>query len=520
MLKKIWLFLFIPLILLGKNNIIIKEVSFIIVDEVGFQKENINAPLMDCQNICKEINRWNIQIPIDKIKAWKERNSSLLQKDFKIESTVLNLQNLESTFYKFIETIDKKINQPDFIKTKLMNNRYLIAFYLDNLDTELRVIKSRKDQGFNLISDVNIILKAVIFKSDLKNNKFTFFKVISGESLDLDYMRNVRELYSINYFNSEFQRFPTNHFLGQIKFRNSLEKSFSQTYESIINQFHKINAFRKLSQIQDVQNGYVILPENHKKDLRIDSPISFNVLRIDGSLQELAWGKVDKKSQAKIIKGLNYTNVLDWSYMPYWKGYLFGTSLKYGSATLISNNISIASLSEYMIFADVKMDLGYLLNNALLSEVWLDLSIYSGFETTSIIESKHISNLESNFLYGIQSDITFRKYMKKAFFVDGGLNIGAKFSEYEIGYFNYTAYDNGTLNISSYYLGFQGGGGYSFSQDLELSLGFEYILPIFGSSYIEENGRMLNRDAMDYIDNQNIQYDRLLRFSIGAKISY
>ena len=521
-MNKIFLLLFIPLLLSAVSPATVQNISFIVLDEVGIQKKSINAPLMDCQKLCKEINKWKISIPIDKIKNWADSNLSLLKKKFDVYNSSLNISNTQIPLYKFIEKLQKEANKKDFIKNELVKNRYLIVLYLDNLDSELRVIKSRKDAGFNLISDVDLVLKAVIFQPDIKNKRFTFFKIISGESLDLDYMRNLRELYSINYFDSEFEHFPTNKFIGDVKFRQSLAKSFAQAYKTILNKFQEIKEFRTLSQIKDIHNGFVIIDDNNKTKtkIRTDSPLSFNVLRSNGSLKELAWGKIDRKNQAKIINGLSHTDVLDWSYMPYWKGYLFGTSFKYGSSTLLSKDTPIISISEYLISADVKMDLGYLLNNPLFSEIWLNFSLYSGVETTSILETEHISYLDFNSLFGIQTDLKFRKYLRKAIFLDGGLNLGAKFSEYKIGYFNYTAYDKGNLHISSFYLGVQGGGGYSFSPNLEIFADAEYILPIFGHSYIEENGKVLYENAMDYINSQDFQYDKILRFSIGMRFNY
>jgi len=231
-----------------------------------------------------------------------------------------------------------------------------------------------------------------------------------------------------------------------------------------------------------------------------------------------------KESKARIIKGIKNLNTLSYTFIPYWSGIFWGVKSGFGLSELVNGDSSIASISELTISGDLTIDLGYILNIERLSEIWLNISIYTGQETVSIQKIDHISNLNLNYMLGLEAGLEYRYYLKIPLFLSLGLDIGMKLSEYDIGYYNeisgITDSGDGTMNMASYYLQLKAGGGYSFTPDLEIYSDISYRYQLFGNSYITENGKVLSQNEMDYIDNRGFEYGGTARLSLGIRFSY
>ena len=560
-----------------------QKTTFITFDKVGSGIDLLEIPFMDCRYNCEEIEKWKIPISSVFITNTKENNEYyLLEKEFDIINMSYNNFQFEIkdklyfekykgaqfsdeviSFDKYQIELEKHINHKDFqqpfknivlksiekrktlkpsypisntLKMKLLKKNYLIAFYIENLEGEFRAIKSRKDDGFNLVTDVDLVLKAMVYRYEPKSEKLVFLRSFDGESLSIDATRNIKELYSINYFDSKYKHLP-NRSDGMEEFKIAFQNSFEEVYQNIIDQIDKLDLFRSFSPVLAVNNDFVKFNQISRKEfLRIDAPIYLQNIDKNGTVQNVAWGKIkdignsdkngSRESQAKIIKSENSIADFSYTFIPYWSGMFWGVKSEFGSSKLLSKNSSVASISEIRVLGDLAFDLGYIFNLKYLSEIWLNLSVYTGQENFSIENLDHVTNLELNYLFGLQTGLEYKYHLKQQIFLSLGLDIGAKFSKYEIGYFNSLSddyrpsYGDGTLNIASYYLELKGGGGYSITPDLEAYSNIAYTYQVLGNSYIEENGKVVNKNAMDYIDSRDFKYGTGVRIALGIRFSY
>jgi len=312
---------------------------FVTFDKVGIDQNSIDIPFMDCMQNCEEIENWNIPVKNYFLTETKEDNEYyLLEKEFDVINIANNMfqfeigesvysekyRNIEfsdevSKFQDFEANISKHINSSEFqkslksilskslferlilkqtkpisqnLKLELLKKSYLIAFYVENLEGEFRAIKSRKDNGFNLITDVDLILKAIIYKYDPKTEKLVKFKTFSGESISIDITRNIKELYSINYFDSEYSYFP-NRSDGIEQFQIAFQKSFEEAYRKIVDQMDRLDLFQNFSPITAIQKEFVKFNQiNRKEFLRVDAPIYLQNIDLNGTSHNIAWGKI------------------------------------------------------------------------------------------------------------------------------------------------------------------------------------------------------------------------------------
>jgi len=585
MFKKLLVYIFIStslfsdFILEDKDLENIQKIGFITFDKVGISKNISQFPFIDCVGSCENVSNWSVPLNSSFLTKVKENNEFyLLDKEFDVINLGYNgfqfevdeklyLEKVDTTslfnetlpFEKYKIEILNYINRKDFkesfkkivfksikkrltiksnllpsnkLKNNLLKKNYLIALYVQNINGEFRAVQSRKDRGFNLITDVDLILKAVIYRFNPQTEKFKVFKTVEGKSLNIDITSNLKELYSINYFNSEFDSFP-NRFDGVKKFREEFQVSFQEAYKEIIDKIYNMDIFRNFSPIIDTNKNYIKFNQIRKvKFLRIDAPIYLQNIKNNGAVQNLAWGKVinieknnSGKAEAKVIENLVKNQDYDYTFLPNWNGLLYGLNSSYSMFDLINGEKTITAISEISISGDVAIDLGYIFNIKQLSEIWLNFAIYTGTEYISENSFDHISNISPNYLLRFETGLDYKYYFNMPIFVSLGFDIGSKFSEYDIHYFNsfsnqYRSDGDGKLNLSSYYLKLKSGIGYSFKPNLEIYSYISFRYHMFGESSIEENGRVINQSEMDYVDSSNFKYGNAIDLSLGLKYSF
>lgn len=569
---------------------------FITFDRVGFDKDIITAPLMDCRKNCEEIKNWSIPIDryfLEKVKLDSEKQ--LLEIEFDVINRVNDIfifdkdnkvfsqkfkgvpyNNEAVDFETYRDLLNKHINNNKFqepmrivlenslvervtfknikeiskkLRTKLLKKSYLIALYIDELKTEFRVVESRKDSGFNLKTDINLVLKALIYQYDPETKKLNLYSTFDGGSLNIDATNNLKELYSINYFDSEFQAFPRKED-GLESFKTAFKSAFEIAYREILGKMDKLSQFRTYAPILTITKDIIKFNQlNHRELLKINAPVYFQDIDDNGNIRDIAWGKIietgvldnnsTKESEAKILKGLKDVENLSFTFLPNWSGIFVGINSGLLFGDINHNDKTVASTSTMIISGDISLDLGFLFNQKYLSNYWFNFSIYSGKESISMSGKDYISNLKPHGnIYGFQIGGEYKHYMKSIkisnfsmipeipelpFYLSLGLDFGSKYSEYSINYYNKFSdleeFGDGKLYIYSNYLDLKGKAGFNISPDLEIISTISYSYPIFQNSFIKDGTYLKNSD-MDFVDTDSIGYSGLFGISFGAKFSY
>jgi hypothetical protein len=555
-------------------------------DKVGVKNNEIKIPIFNCVENCEETETWNFKLNSKELKDILLQNTPYLPekgissivinnngfrffdfsetyfnpllnfhdevknlKDFeKLVQNEINSMNFLNPFRKILkDTIESRLTiHPDFrisknLENKIMNKSILIVFYIDKLKGEMRILKSRKDGGYNISTDLDLILKASIYQFNSKNNSFKLISTLEGKSENIEFMKNIKELYSINYFDSKFSEVPT--FVdGEIEFKKSFEKSFKEAYTKIIDKLSKLSFFMPVSPITKYNKGIIsfFVPENDLatlSNIRVDAPVYLQDVKKDGSLNKRAWGRVvvssENNAEAKILKSDDLIPMPKYISVVSWDGTLWNSGIKYKTSTLKSSGVDLATSSEIILYFGSSMDVGYFFDDARFSNVWADLNIFLGTGSYSADGKTNISSISANYLFGVELGAEDRFYVnfrgsKKPFYFSAGGNLGFQIGNYDLDYHNndeyFSQYDktsgSGELNLFSSYLELKVGGGYTFRPDFEFYSFVGYNLNFFNYSYIVEDGKTLRKDAIDNINTKEIGYDSGMSLSIGTRFLY
>jgi len=548
---------------------------FISFDSVGYGDTVLNIPIFDCSNKCEEARR--LSTPIDPSylsKIVDEVGGEFFEKRFDRVSKVGNRFVLKSggntftenfmgppfpndflDFNSYRELVQNYINSSDYqeplknlllkslpdrltlktskrlsknLKYKILKKSYLYFVYIDELEGEMRAIQSRKDGGFSLKTDINLILKTVIYKYNPEKEIFTPFLMFDGGSMNIDATDDLKSLYSLNYFDSNYSTFPSNADCA-IEFRRELKNSFREAFKEIFEKIEKRDDFRNYSPVIYIKNNRVYFNQiGDKEDLRVDAPIYLKKLMPNsGDMKMVAWGRVkaikdgnNSMSKAKIIAG-SISYGITYATIPYWSGYLWRVSGGAISYDLNHKGHKVASMSSTQLSLGTSIDLGYLFNMKVLSNWLLNISIFAENQDASIDKLSNFSSINFSYLYGYGVEAEYRRFIKGPIYVSGGGGVVGRVAKYDVRYFNQVkgekAYGNGTLDIISHHLKLSGGLGFALSPNLEIFSELSYSFPIIESSAIKKNGIELD---MDYIDDNKFGYGNAFGIKIGINFNY
>jgi hypothetical protein len=571
---------------------------FTLFDVVGTSNRSFTAPFFDCSKNCEKIDEWKIPIRSYFLSKVSNRVESEIFREnrfdqiLKVEdelifengdnqlsekvSTAPFLEEIES-FETFRERLEIYINNTSFLKPhqnilktslrsritfdtdraiseklsqKLLSKSYLFAIHLDHIEGEFRAVKSRKDDGFKLNCDLDIVVKALLYKFDPKSGKMVLHSSFDGGSFNIGIAKNLQELYSLNYFDSNISNMPTI-IDGEREFKASFEIAFREALDEVLQKITEIEEFKTLSPVLAIKDNYLKFHQVSERDaLRIDAPFylqEFEDLNKDGEV--FAWGKVrevgnydgngTKESIAQLIGGDQNASNFDYIFVPFWNGIYFNlsTGLSFGDIGK-GNGSKIASVQSIDLKATSSFDLGYIFNYYPFSDIIFNLSLFTSKEDLSFNGLNNFSSMNFSYLYGYESSLQYKYYPRKVLhkylyglFLTGSFGVGGRFGEYDVRYYNevetkptnssqvqkYREYSDGSLNIFSHYLALEFGIGYSFSPSIEFVASFAYQYQIYQHSSIDKEGVEV---YLDYMDTNNFQYSDRYQFLFGLNIFF
>jgi hypothetical protein len=585
--KLILLFIFsIPLLssqIVEESVIKSQKALFIPFEEVGTSKSTVVAPVYDCSRACEEINRWSIPLNSYYISEFKKsiervelgNSFDLITKegdiflltgnglDFGEKSSNVPFSSRNQNFSAMGVEVERYTGTPQYqkplktllqkslfsrisLKTNLkpsssfqnrvLSKSYFYFLHIDHIDSEFRVMRSRKDGGFSISTDIDLVLKMALYRYNPVAEKFVPFADIEGSSLSIGATNDLRELYSINYFDSNYTTFPTR-LDGEREFKSAFRKSFQKAFSQIKNQIDEIDEFKRVSPVVDI-NGTLLHFQNISRDdtIRVNSPIEFydtdnNKSRIE-TLR--GWGRVvsngvlsdRNRTTYGEVKVIDNFGIKPYSYtlLPEYNGYRFGfkSAIEFGGIEY--DEVDIISSTSYFFAGGVELDLGYIFNSKFFSDLWLNFSLFTAYQSMEADNlSIPLSSIEQKYLYGYDLEFEYRYYLKSypPFYLNALLGFSDRSGQYGVEWFNEVngvrSYGNGDLQIDSANLQYGFGVGYSISHSFDLYLQYSRYNTVENISRIEVDKREVQ---LQQIDGDKFGYGSSSSISFGAKLHY
>lgn len=419
------------------------------------------------------------------------------------QSRYLEMNNQEKD--NFIRDKANQIGMPIDALDRLISTGFAFGLYLPKIDGSLRVqqikrtlFDGREIYAFQTSLTAPLKTRLIILQFDGK--QFSLAHEISATS-------------DGNLFNAAAQ---------QISGSGSVETFFlpsTDNVQQVFNDIFKLSfkdatlaLSTKLKEIRDFtvatpvlasdKSGQFALRVGVQEDIRVDHPFTFN-RKIDGQEQQVGWGQVRKSgdnclvlpesertySQATLVQGS--VNELDLAIEHPWTGVYGRAGISSSDTSLERNgNDTGAGAATFLEFGFIG-NLGYILNDAELSEVWANFDM--GIGGTSDGSSGNIS-LSSDTAARIRFGAEKRFHLMQGLYAAAGGDFAIEAHNYKI--------SNSTdpLKVSTYNLIPRAELGYFFNPNTKFYGGVAYNLPISTS-----------------IENSNDDYEMVggLSFNLG-----
>jgi hypothetical protein len=575
--RRAFLIILLPFALFGEDenkrvsdSTIVKSLAesqraiFISLQGVGADQSAVSIPVYDCTNSCEKSKVWTIPLPRDILDDAKNSlENRVIKSRFDLVEQKGNELLLEVGDLEFSETaplqekiagedisldiyqrvVDNYINREDFLtplknilkesipkrlsrrvpnistelSERILDKSYVIVSYLRDIRGEFHLVGSRKDSGYKLALKLDISLQTILYKYSSELDRFQLFASLSGDSFEISETDSLGHLYGINYFDSKYQKVPSQ-VDGTALFKEHIGNSFQNGLEDTL---HKIIHLEQLKIRQPIEKrvGKKIFFQSGEK-FPIDTPINFQ----NSNGEQIGWGKIygkERNSSTYRATVLEDGDIKKYDFLTSaeWSGYLWGIGMEQYTSEFLYGGSKVATGTGTAIFGEVKGDLGYLLNEYYLSEVWVNFLLYRGDESVSSDGAvSRITDVKFEYLYGYQVGAEYRYYPYSTIYLTGGVDLGGKISKYKINFENRGLSGDGYVQTISHYLQPKFGIGYSFSKDIELFLQAGFDLSLFSSSSLTNgSGRELD---IDYLDGTQFEVEGTSHISFGVLFNW
>ncbi len=401
---------------------------------------------------------------LDKVK----KPISVILKD-SINQRYLEMSNQEKG--SFFTQRAKSLGVPVEIISNLMNSSFAFSVYSSQLTGSIIINKfipkksmSYHEMTISMRNNSNLFINRLNTKTN--PIEFNEYKNIYISSSGVDSIRNT-SYPSRGIFNKSIAR-------AVLSIYKNMATSYA--YEIV-----KDDNFAIMAPVNGVKNNLVYADIGTMEDVRIDAPYIVRK-RVNGEIKETGFVKNrmvfdnsydgnNKKvgnSEFDVIQGS--ADIISQLKEHPWKGTFF--SIGGGVFAFKTNNLFFKTQGIKGLSLGVNADLGYLLNNVSLSEVWLSSKVVLG-ATTNEANNKSIFVIAGNFA------LAKRYYLgSSGLYVASAIGLGGSASSYK-----YRQIEN--IRIGSIDLHTSGEIGFNMGADNEISLYIDYDMPL--RTFIEDD---------------------------------
>ena len=411
----------------------------------------------------------------------------------------------------FIVSKAKEVGMPASVLQKLISSAYTFAVYMPKMQGNMSISehvstdsKGRTTRYYSTSLSAPITLYMTVNKFGQKG--YTLNSEVNSKA-DSGLISGLFEKYAKKLSGSSGVRttyMPSEKHAQQI-FDDVFKTSVKDNVLALSTKLKADRAFAISAPLDDVEGSTATLNVGCQEDIRVDHP--FKVIREeDGAEALVGYMKVRKSgdnclllpeekrttSTASMLVGT--AEQADLAVEHPWTGVFGSINIENSSGAFLWTN-STGSVADYetgtgaatLLNLGINGDLGYILNNPALSELWMNMSFGFGAATYDILPSYQYSAYSDTFTAD-GSDGTAMKFklgVEKRFHLMSGLYVsGAVDFDYEAQSYSYentniySSTDSATLSLSTMSLTPAAKVGYMFNPNLDLFASVGYNLPL------------------------------------------
>jgi len=397
----------------------------------------------------------------------------------------------------FIKDRAKETGLPASVLQTLINSSFVFDVYMEKMEGSLNISQSQyKDANGRIVTYYTTSLSAPLNLDltvyEFKDGKFSIHSAISSVAKSL--FGGIGKMMS----GTSGVRTP---FLPSEKdaqkvFDDVIKVSFKDNMLALTTRLKEDDAF-KVSAPLSVDGSSVEMSIGNQEDIRVDHPFSIR-RSVDGESKTVGYFKVRKpgnsclllkESQRTASVGsvfIGSAEEADMGYEHPWSGVFGQVYGKTVMSTFNYNDVDTKGGALNAVGLGFQADLGYVLNNPALSEVWTNIDMFVGAGSEGTMSIGSYSYSTSSFALGFTAGLEKRFYLMSGLFVSGAADMNFEAQSFDMG--NYST-DTTTLSLSTLSLEPKVKIGYNFSPNLDIKafVGYDVALSTSAAYKIGNN---------------------------------
>lgn len=424
----------------------------------------------------------------------------------------------------FIKQRAKETGMPASVLETLINSSFVFNVYLEKMTGQLNIsqvekinpITGQKYYVFN--TSLSAPLNADVTIYEFKNGKFVIRSTVSSEAKSL-FGSLAKSISGSSGVETESR--PTEADAQKI-FDEVFKTSFKDNVIALATRIKEDDAFKVSATLSNVQFSSVELAIGNQEDVRVDHPFSIR-RSVDGETKTMGYFKVrsvgdsclalpaEKRTVSKGAIIMGSAEEADMAYEHPWTGVFVQVNAKYLNSTFNYNDKDTEGGALTAGGLGFNADLGYVLNNPILSEVWMDLDFFGGAGSEGIMAIDGVVDpvKASSFALGGSLGLEKRFYLMSGLFVSGAANVNYGVQSFDLGSDGFST-DSTTLSLSTLSIEPKAKVGYNFTPNVDVTLFAGYDVPLSTSASYKQG----DNDPVD-IDG----YDKNSGLSVGFALN-
>ena len=410
----------------------------------------------------------------------------------------------------FITTKAKEVGMPAAVLESLVNSAYAFSVYMPKLTGSISIhqniytdSKGRTHTSYSTSLNAPITLDLTVNK--MNGTKFAITSEVTSEAGgNTNLLAGLFEglAKSISGSSGVSTSYMPNESHAQALFNQAFKDSFKDNILALSTKIKHDRNFAITAPVTEVDGSTAKLNVGVQEDIRVDHP--FRIVRTeDGQENTMGYMKVrtagdnclllPKEKRTQTVGSMIYgsTEEADLAIEHPWTG-VFGTlEIESDQGTFLNDKSGsdkdTGTGASNMLALGFNADLGYVMNNPVLSEVWMNMSF--GFGTATYDKLPTYSTWWETFTPSGDSALAmkFKMGLEKRFYIASGLYLsGAMDLDYEMQGYSYTSSystdNDGTLSLGILSVTPEARVGYMINPNLDFYGTLGYNVPVSTSA--------------------------------------
>ena len=383
----------------------------------------------------------------------------------------------------FIKVRAKETGMPAAVLQTLLNSSFVFNVYLEKMEGSLNITQQvYKDANGNSVTtyttSLNAPLNADVTIYELKDGKFSIRSTVGSAA---------QSLFGALAKMSSGSAGVTTPFLptekdAQKVFDEVYKVSFKDNIIALTTRIKADDAFKVSAPLMSVDGSSAQLKIGNQEDVRVDHP--FSVRRnVDGESTTVGYFKVreagdnclllpeEERTPSKGAIIMGSAEEADMAFEHPWTGVFGQVYYKNLSSTFTIDGDDTKAGALNALGLGFQADLGYVLNNPILSEVWMNMDIFVGSGN-----SGDFDNVDNSTALGGTLGFEKRFYIFSGIFTSAAADFNYEGQSFDIS--TAVGVDKSTLSFSTLSIEPKVKVGYNFSPNVDLKAFVGYDVPL------------------------------------------